>query len=157
MPAVDYVMSVRNVSVNKFEADVGPTGDAGAASIHRHCLRLTNYSNRNDSVLDISNVKRLGVAPRVGRIGLPPDSPATAVNVDCTDYYAQLASDEAVQAADEPKGFRGAQSHSWYFGNAVFTKDVFDTVIGVENSPRVTRVVGADGKLRLARGTNQTL
>jgi esterase/lipase superfamily enzyme len=126
-------------------------GDAGAASIYRHCLRLTNYSNRNDSVLDISNVKRLGVAPRVGRIGLPPDSPAIAVNVDCTDYYAQLASDKAVQAADEPKGFSGAKSHSWYFGNTVFTRDVFDTVIGIENSQRTTRVGGADGKLRLAR------
>ncbi len=124
-------------------------GDKGAESIYRHCLRLTNYSNRNDSVLDISNVKRLGIAPRVGRIGLPPDSPALAVNVDCTDYYAQLASDKAAQAADQPKGFSGAQSHSWYFGNAVFTRDVFDTVIGIENSQRTTRVVGADGKLRL--------
>ena len=59
--------------------------DSGAKSVYRHCLRLTNYSNRNDSVLDISNVKRLGVAPRVGRIGLPPDSPAIAVNIDCTE------------------------------------------------------------------------
>ena len=127
------------------------TDDSGAKSVYRHCLRLTNYSNRNDSVLDISNVKRLGVAPRVGRIGLPPDSPATAVNIDCTDYYAQLASDKSVQKADEPPGIAGAQSHSWYFGNAVFTRDVFDTVIGIENGLRTTRVAGMDGGLRLAR------
>ena len=87
----------------------------------------------------------------MGRIGLPPDSPATAVNIDCTDYYAQLASDKSVQKADEPLGIAGAQSHSWYFGNAVFTRDVFDTVIGIENGLRTTRVAGMDGGLRLAR------
>lgn len=127
-------------------------GDPGAASVYRHCLRLTNYSNQRDVVLDISNVKRLGIAPRVGRVGLPGDSPAIAVNVDCTEYYVLLAADPNVQAADEPKGFDGTQSHSWYFGNAVFTKDVFDTVIGIENSQRITRVAGSDGKLHLARG-----
>jgi hypothetical protein len=74
----------------------------------------------------------------------------TAVNVDCTNYYALLVSDKSVQAADEPKGFSGAQSDSQYFGNAVFTTDVFDTVIGIENSQRTTRVAIVDGELHRA-------
>ncbi|MEO8460372.1 MAG: hypothetical protein ABI451_07580 [Dokdonella sp.] len=140
-----------DVSSGSMSAD-----DSGATSVYRHCLRLTNQClikcrNRNDSVLDISNVKRLGVAPRVGRIGLPSDSPRMAVNVDCTDYYALLASDKKVQKADKPLGSAGAQSHSWYFGNAIFSRDVFHTVIGIENGQRTTRVVGEDGMLRLAR------
>jgi esterase/lipase superfamily enzyme len=127
-------------------------GNAGAASVYNHCLRLTNYSNQNDVALDISNVKRLGVAPRVGRIGLPGDAPRLAVNVDCTEYYTLLDSDATVEHADEPLGRPGTKSHSWYFGNAIFTRDVFETVIGIENSQRSTRTVGPDGKLHLTRG-----
>ena len=127
-------------------------GNPGAQSVYNHCLRLTNYSSRHDVVLDISNVKRLGVAPRVGRVGLPDDCPRKAVNIDCTDYYGLLASSQSVQATDEPQGLPGAQSHSWYFGNAIFTGDVFDTIIGTENTPRTTRVVGTDGRLHLTRG-----
>lgn len=127
-------------------------GNAGAASVYNHCLRLTNYSNQHDIALDISNVKRLGVAPRVGRIGLPDDAPTQAINVDCTDYYALLDSNQSVAQADEPLGRSGTPSHSWYFGNAIFARDVFDTVIGIENSQRTTRTQGVDGKLHLARG-----
>jgi esterase/lipase superfamily enzyme len=126
-------------------------GNAGAASVYNHCLRLTNYSNQNDVALDISNVKRLGVAPRVGRIGLPGDSPPKAINVDCTEYYALLDSDSTVEHADEPLGRPGTASHSWYFGNAIFTRDVFETIIGIENAQRSTRVRGSDGRLHLAR------
>jgi len=46
-------------------------GNATTESLMRHCVRLTNYSNPYDSVLKLSNVKRLGAAPRVGRVGLP--------------------------------------------------------------------------------------
>lgn len=35
-------------------------------SIYRHCGRLTNYYSRHDAVLQVSNVKRLGVSSRVG-------------------------------------------------------------------------------------------
>lgn len=124
-----------------------------AASVYNHCIKLTNYSNRHDAVLDISNAKRLGIAPRVGRIGLPDDAPAKAVNVDCTDYYALLTNDAhpEVAAADEPGGIVGAQSHSWYFGNAVFTRDVFSTVIGIEDGVVPTRDVNPVGGFRLIR------
>lgn len=126
-------------------------GNSGAASIYNHCIRLTNYSNQHDAVLDISNVKRLGVAPRVGRIGLPQDAPTKAIEVDCTDYYAQLTSDATVMKADQPGGIVGAQSHSWYFGNAIFTRDLFCTVIGTEDGVVPTRKKGSDGVLHLSR------
>ncbi|HST27594.1 MAG TPA: alpha/beta hydrolase [Rudaea sp.] len=128
-------------------------GNPTAASVYNHCIKLTNYSNRHDAVLDISNAKRLGIAPRVGRVGLPNDAPAKAVNVDCTDYWA-LLTDTAhpeVASADEPGGIVGAQSHSWYFGNAVFTRDVFSTVIGIEDGVVPTRDVNPDGGSRLIR------
>ena len=124
-----------------------------AASVYNHCIKLTNYSNRHDAVLDISNAKRLGIAPRVGRVGLPGDAPAKAVNVDCTDYYAQLTdpAQPHIAAADEPGGIAGAPSHSWYFGNVVFTRDVFSTVIGIEDGVVPTRAASPDGGFRLIR------
>ena len=114
-------------------------GDPSTASLYGHCVRLTNYSNRHDQVLDISNVKRLGIAPRVGRVGLPPDAPARAVNIDCTDYFAQLMASPALLASDQPNGFAGVPSHSWYFGNRVFTADLFYTLIGVDRTVVPTR------------------
>ncbi len=126
-------------------------GNAGAASIYNHCVRLTNYSNLHDAVLDISNVKRLGVAPRVGRVALPDNAPARAVNVNCSDYYVELDGSPAVQAADEPDGIVGARSHSWYFGNKIFTHDLFCTVLGFEAGVVPTRKRGNDGRLHLSR------
>ena len=127
------------------------TGDSGAKSVYNHCVRLTNYANRYDSILDISNVKRVGVAPRVGRIGLPGDVPGKAVNVDCGDYYAQLDSDSKIEKADQPGGRAGAKSHSWFFGNKVFNLDLFNTIIGIERNAMPTRAPFTDGRLRLKR------
>ena len=126
-------------------------GNPGAESVYKHCVRVTNYSNRHDSVLDLSNVKRLGVASRVGRIGLPNDAPTKAINVECSTYYETLDSSPIVQAADQPMGTVGAPSHSWYFGNRVFNRDLFSTIIGVDRHSMTTREVGADGKVTLKR------
>lgn len=98
-------------------------------SLYRHCIRLTNYSNRSDSVLKLSNVKRVGMAPRVGRIGLPENHPDKAVDVDCTGYFSQLNSDAAVKAADQREAI-GSFDHSWHIGNRVFAADLFETLRG---------------------------
>ncbi len=74
-------------------------GNGKSNSLYRHCIRLTNYASRYDQALDLSNVKRLGVAPRAGRIGLPDHAPQQAVNVDCTAYYEKLADDASGVAA----------------------------------------------------------
>ncbi|MFA3128672.1 alpha/beta hydrolase [Acinetobacter pittii] len=98
-------------------------------SLYRHCIRLTNYSNLNDSVLKLSNVKRVGVSPRVGRVGLPENTPNKAVNVDCSEYYKILSSNQEVYQHDQDV-LIGYESHSWHIGNKVFAKDLFETLIG---------------------------
>lgn len=55
-------------------------GDIASSTLSRHesvsqalfgrALRITNYSNRYDKVLKISNAKRLGLRPRAGRVGV---------------------------------------------------------------------------------------
>lgn len=124
--------------------------DSGAEAVFRHAVRVTNYSSRHDQALDLSNVKRLGMAPRVGRVGLPSDAPATAVNVDCTQYYEALTADGSTWVAtDQPNGFVGMQSHSWYFGNRVFTADLFAVLIGTDRQVMRTRQSGPGGALQL--------
>jgi len=92
-------------------------------SIFQHSSRVTNYSNGCDEVLQISNLKRFGVAPRVGRVGLPDGAPDEAVNVDCTAYFKTL--DEANRRLAN-----GVFCHSWYFGDLGFTKDLAETLHG---------------------------
>jgi esterase/lipase superfamily enzyme len=139
------IFAAGDVSSGSMSAD-----DSGAKSVYRHCVRLTNYSSRHDEALDISNVKRLGTAPRVGRIGLPDDAPTTAVNIDCTTYYDELAkAGSSITAIDQPNGFVGTQSHSWYFGNKMFTKDLFCVLIGKDRTIIPTRDIAPNGKMSL--------
>jgi esterase/lipase superfamily enzyme len=126
-------------------------GNSGAESIYRHCVRVTNYSNRQDQALDLSNIKRLGTAPRVGRVGLPDDASSMAVNINCTTYYEQLDANPAIQQQDEPDGIVGMRTHSWYFGNKIFTQDLFYTLIGTDRQSIPTRVADSAGQLTLIR------
>jgi pimeloyl-ACP methyl ester carboxylesterase len=117
-------------------------GNAGAESIYRHCVRLTNYSNPFDSVLKLSNVKRLGLAPRVGRVGLPDDAPSTAVNVDCGDYFQTLNEKNAT--------FYGTFCHSWHIGDKTFAADLLETIYGDAGRDQIkTRQIKASGGLKL--------
>lgn len=109
-------------------------GNSDTESIFGHCVRLTNYSNGSDEVLQISNVKRVGAEPRVGRVGLPTAAPASAVNVDCSLYYKAVIEPEAGGAAAI------TNSHSWQFGDPVFTEDLAQTLNGnVDRSVITTR------------------
>jgi pimeloyl-ACP methyl ester carboxylesterase len=126
-------------------------GNASTDSLYRHCARLTNYSNLSDSVLKLSNAKRLGVAPRVGRVGLPADAPRQAVNVDCTAYFQALATDPAVMAADQTASI-GSFDHSWHIGNRVFARDLFEVIKGdLDRSVIPTRSSAGNGALSLLR------
>ncbi|MXN66744.1 alpha/beta fold hydrolase [Stappia sp. GBMRC 2046] len=82
----------------------------------RRIMRLTNYSNPFDSVLAVSNAKRLGTSPRVGRHGLPDSHDRKAVNVDCGDHFKSL----------DPDGqpHFGSWPHSWHIGDRVFARDL---------------------------------
>lgn len=125
-------------------------GNSSSEAIYRHCVRFTNYSNNLDSVLKLSNAKRLGMAPRAGRIGLPGNIPAKAVNVDCTDYFQLLDSDQSVQQQDQ-KDKIGTFDHSWHIGNQVFIRDLFELLKGdVDRNLFPTRDVSS-GKPKLIR------
>ena len=104
-------------------------GNSTSEAIYRHCVRFTNYSNGADSVLKLSNAKRVGVSPRVGRVGLPGNIPEKAVNIDCTDYFNNLESDQAMRDQDQ-KEIIGSFDHSWHIGNQVFAQDLFEMLKG---------------------------
>jgi esterase/lipase superfamily enzyme len=119
-------------------------GNPGAESVFRHCIRLTNYSNPFDAVLKLSNMKRLGLAPRVGRVGLPADAPGKAVNVDCGNFY-QTLDDKAAPPL-------GTFCHAWHFANMTFTQDLLATIYGDTDRSRIsTRVIKPDGSLSLTK------
>lgn len=90
-------------------------------SVYRHCNRLTNYFNPHDTALAISNVKRVGAKNRVGRVGLPDESPGKAIDVNCGSYYANEATNLTVE---------GLHSHSWYFYSDVWLEDACHTLQG---------------------------
>jgi esterase/lipase superfamily enzyme len=98
--------------------------DSKSSSIYRHCIRLTNYSNKYDKVLKLSNIKRVGVAPRVGRIGLPDDASDKAVDIDCSQYFKSITKPTSGNA------FKGTWEHSWHIGNDVFFEDLYHTLRG---------------------------
>jgi esterase/lipase superfamily enzyme len=112
--------------------------DARSSSLYRHCNRLTNYQNPYDAALKLSDIKRIGVAPRAGRRGLPDKIPAHAINVDCGEHYDERYSD------------RDDNSHSWYFADPVFLRDLAETLAG-NHDRRVTgrRRSDAEGALHL--------
>jgi hypothetical protein len=119
-------------------------GNSESESIYRHCVRLTNYSNPFDEVLQLSNVKRAGVAPRVGRVGLPDDAPGTAVNVNCGAYYQQMI------RIRPPADIIGYPSHSWHVGDPVFTEDLAHVLRGeIDRQVIPTRAKMPDGHLQL--------
>lgn len=127
------------------------TGDSDSSqSLFRHCTRLTNYSNRGDSVLKLSNVKRVGLAPRVGRVGLPENHPDKAVDVDCTEYFGLLNSDATVKATDQRESI-GSFDHSWHIGNRVFAADLFETLRGDLDRAIIPTRRQDGGRLKLQR------
>ena len=93
-----------------------------AAPMFRRIMRLTNYQNPFDHVLAASNAKRLGVAPRIGRVGLPASPHPKVCNVDCGEYFAKL----------NPKKskFYGTFAHSWHIGDRVFARDLAMAIEG---------------------------
>jgi hypothetical protein len=126
-------------------------GNSSSEAIFRHCVRLTNYSNLRDSVLKLSNTKRLGTSPRVGRIGLPADAPSIAVNLNCSKYFKLLSTDKAVRKADQQEEI-GSVDHSWHIGNKVFAQDLLEVLKGdLDRQVIPTRKKGADGLLELVR------
>ena len=133
------------ISGDVSSSSLSQTDDWGKPMFSR-IMRLTNYSNGCDAVLGVSNAKRLGAAPRAGRVGLPADANAKAVNVDCTDYFKTKDAAAAVFAPDSN------YTHSWQIGDPVFTLDLALTLEGaIDRNKLPTRRV-QDGQLVLQPG-----
>ena len=115
-----------------------------AAPMYERIFRLTNYSNRFDKVLGVSNMKRLGTAPRAGRIGLSTDIPSKAVNVDCSEYFR----------TKDPKQstFTGTFNHSWHIGDPEFALDLALTLEGEIDRQAISTRRNDQVKLTLVAG-----
>jgi esterase/lipase superfamily enzyme len=123
-------------------------GTRDASCFERHCARFTNYFTPQDAALKVSNAKRMGLAPRVGRVGLPRDSSSRFVDVDCARRFTTLDED----AWKDDGGF-GQFSHSWYFGDDQFARDLASTLIGdIDRNYIPTRAVRVDDDLELLPG-----
>lgn len=135
------VSQVMLVAGDVSESSLG-AGNPKSSSLYRHCVRLTNYYNPLDGVLSVSGIKRVGVAPRAGRVGLPEVVPEKAVNLYCGAYY-RAHKDEF---DDDP--ISGA--HRFYFDDATFMEDVYHTVEGQLDRHEIpTRVPTDQGNLAL--------
>jgi pimeloyl-ACP methyl ester carboxylesterase len=129
-----------DVSSRSLEASRDKSG-----AMYDRIMRLTNYSNRYDKVLGVSNAKRLGTSPRAGRVGLPEDTSHKAVNVDCSDYF--LSKDPASSR------FEGTFNHSWHIGDPVFALDLAMTLEGgIDRTGITTRQMTAEGLVLQADG-----
>ena len=108
------------------------SNDGKSRALFDHARRITNYQNPFDSALKLSNVKRLGISPRIGRVGLPNDAPDSVVNVNVGQHWKALQ-----QPADNSSNW----SHSWHFDDDTFASDLAETLIGdIDRSAIRTRV-----------------
>ncbi len=124
-------------------ASLGSASD-WAAPMYDRIFRLTNYSNGFDRVLAVSNMKRLGTAPRAGRVGLPGAIPGKAVNVDCSDYFATK---DPAQSQ-----FTGTFCHSWHIGDPNFALDLALTLEGDIDRMVIPTRDNVGGRLKLVGG-----
>lgn len=120
-------------------------GTSDSKSFESHCARFTNYYTPQDAALKVSDVKRLGLAPRVGRVGLPPASTSRFVDVDCSERFRAIDEDDW-----KARGGSGTFSHSWYFGDEVFSRDLACTLLGdIDRNYFPTRRTKVDNDLVL--------
>lgn len=144
--SINWTVSQLALIAGDISASSMAQGDADSESTYAHCLRLTNYSNPFDEVLQLSNVKRAGLESRVGRVGLPSNAPGSSLNVNCGEYY------QATIPKRNPKTILGAKSHSWYFGDPVFTQDLAETLKGdLDRHAIPTREQLATGQFKLVK------
>ncbi len=128
-------------------ADIGAkeldVDDHKSQALFAHSIRITNYQNPFDSALKISNVKRLGFASRVGRVGASDKRHAKVVNVDVGNYW-----DKHI-APLEDDAIRGGNSHSWHFQDSYFARDLALTIKGDIDRHRIPTRETIEGKLHL--------
>lgn len=116
-------------------------GSPKTSSLLRHATRVTSYFSPLDEILSISEVKRIGVSRRLGRVGLPDAHSDKVYDVYCGAYY-KAHKDE----------FEGgvSVSHRWYFESDRFYEDLNHTLAGkLDRNEIPTRGPTTDGRLAL--------
>jgi len=137
----DWAVNQLVLIAGDVEASDFVDGNKDTESMLGHCYRLTNYFNKFDEVLQISNVKRIGTEPRAGRVGLPPNAPTKAVNIDCSAHFETIR-----RPGGDPEAAL-LWSHSWYFEDPVFYTDFAATLLGAVDRTVVTgRGLAVDGQ-----------
>ena len=112
-------------------------GAPSATAFGQHSARLTAYCNSYDKALLVSNAKRLDLAPRMGRVGLPDDTPPFMCEVDCSELFAAV--DPGVLNDLSP-----VATHCFYFAQPEFWQDVVLTPAGgIDRGVFPTREVDA--------------
>ena len=107
-----------DVDQSVFSAD-----NYSAKMFNQHAGRLTAYCNRYDKALMASDAKRLDLAPRMGRVGLPADAPSMMCEVDCSALFDLV--DPGVANVLSP-----VTTHCFYFNRPEFWRDVVLTLCG---------------------------
>jgi len=105
------------------DQSVFSAGNVSATMFDQHAGRLTAYCNRYDKALLVSNAKRLDLAPRMGRVGLPDDAPAMMCEVDCSDLFEKAYPDLGADLSP-------VTTHCFYFAQPEFWRDVVLTLAG---------------------------
>lgn len=105
------------------EAGCMADGQPAAAKFVQHAGRGTVYWNRYDKALAVSDVKRLDLAPRLGRVGLPDTAPPVMSGVDCSALFDAV--DPGLKLHLDP-----VATHCFYFQQPVFWQDVVLTLNG---------------------------
>ncbi len=105
------------------DATVFSAGHVSAQMFAKHAGRLTAYCSGYDKALMVSNAKRLDLAPRMGRVGLPDDTPAMMCEVDCTVYFDAAFPDLEDQLSP-------VTTHCFYLDQPEFWRDATLTLAG---------------------------
>lgn len=113
-------------------------GSANSRSMIRRATRITNYFSKLDEILSISEIKRVGVSRRLGRVGAPDDRSEKLVNLDCSHLY---------RSSLDLHG--KSESHRWYFDSPRFYEDLTATFVSNLDRDVIAGREPAGGGLRL--------
>lgn len=129
-----------------FGGDLGVSSmtadDKKSKLMYERCARITNYVNPHDIVLRLSNSKRLFMAPRIGRVGLPEDVPRTIYDVQIGPYW------QTVNFEDNKAP--GGHWHSFHFDDRTVLTDLFYLIVGHDDRTCIPGRHVVDGKIYLA-------